>query len=182
MIDRRNEVLPAELFPPDMLSRAPWTGGTRPSAADAMACAVLAGLRRAVGLARDGDCGAARVLCAAVVREAQPLIAARKELLGAALHALLVARGFKLLSGLVMAVSGRGIQVVLLAEGTGLAAPPVVREEPRRTTYMLDPRWVAALSADDIFLRHWCDALMTREPCPAIVAETLTMARHLEPA
>jgi hypothetical protein len=166
----------------DTLPQVPWTGGVRPSEADAMAREALATLRRAVGLARDGDCRGARELCAAVVLEAQPLIAARKELLGAALHALLVARGFKLLSGLVMAVSGRRVQVIMLPDETGPVAPPVVREEPRRTTYVLDPRWLARLSADDIFLRHWCDALTAREPCPPVVAEPQPVARHLEPA
>jgi hypothetical protein len=146
-----------------------------------MAGAVEAALTTAVALARAGDCRGARQVCAAVVLEAQPLIAARKELLAAALHALLVAEGFKLLSRVVMAVSGRSVRLVLLPEDAGPIAPPLVREEPWRTTYVLDPRWLARLAPDDMFLRHWCDALSAREAGRAVVAEPEPVLRHLEP-
>jgi len=115
------------------------------------------------------------------VLDAQPLIAARKELLAVTLHALLVAEGFKLLSSVVMAVSGRSVRVILLPEDAGPIAPPLVREEPWRTTYVLDSRWLVLLAPDDIFLRHWCDALTPREPGPPVVAEPKPVLRHLEP-
>jgi hypothetical protein len=146
-----------------------------------MAGAVQAALTTAVALARAGDCRGARQVCAAVVLDAQPLIAARKELLAVTLHALLVAEGFKLLSSVVMAVSGRSVRVILLPEDAGPIAPPLVREEPWRTTYVLDSRWLALLAPDDIFLRHWCDALTPREPGPPVVAEPKPVLRHLEP-
>jgi hypothetical protein len=143
--------------------------------------AALAALNTAVRLARAGDCHGARELCATVVLEAQPIIAARKELLRAALHALLVAHGFKLLSRVVMAVSGRRLQVIVLPEEAGPIAPPRARQEPRRTTYALDPRWLARLSPDDMFLRHWCDALTAREPGRPVLVEPEPVPRRLEP-
>jgi hypothetical protein len=146
-----------------------------------MAGAVQAALTTAVALARAGDCRGARQMCAAVVLDAQPIIAARKELLVVALHALLVAEGFKLLSRVVMAVSGRNVRVTLLPQDAGPIAPPLVREEPWRTTYVLDPRWLARLTPDDMFLRHWCDVLSAREPGPPVVAEPEPVLRHLEP-
>jgi hypothetical protein len=146
-----------------------------------MAGTVHAALTAAVALARAGDCRGARQMCAAVVLDAQPIIAARKELLVVALHALLVAEGFKLLSRVVMAVSGRNVRVTLLPQDAGPIAPPLVREEPWRTTYVLDPRWLARLTPDDMFLRHWCDVLSAREPGPPVVAEPEPVLRHLEP-
>jgi hypothetical protein len=146
-----------------------------------MAGTVHAALTTAVALARAGDCRGARQMCAAVVLDAQPIIAARKELLVVALHALLVAEGFKLLSRVVMAVSGRNVRVTLLPQDAGPIAPPLVREEPWRTTYVLDPRWLARLTPDDMFLRHWCDVLSAREPGPPVVAEPEPVLRHLEP-
>ena len=146
-----------------------------------MAGVVQAALSAAVALARVGDCRSARHLCATVVLGAQPIIAARKELLAVALHALLVAEGFKLLSGVVMAVSGRSVQVILLPEDAGPIAPPLVREEPWRTTDMLDPRWLARLAPDDIFLRHWCEVLSAQDAARAVVAEPEPVLRHLEP-
>jgi hypothetical protein len=58
---------------------------------------------------------------------------ARKELLRVGLHTLFTACWFKLLSRVVLVVSGRRVQLILLPEDTGPTAPPGVREEPRRT-------------------------------------------------
>jgi hypothetical protein len=175
------DMLPQDMLPQDMLPLGLWPNGARPSSEDAMAGAVRAALTGAVALARAGDCRGARQVCAAVVLEAQPIIAARKELLAVALHALLVAKGFKLLSSVVRAVSGRSVQVILLPEDAGPIAPPLVREEPWRTTYVLDPRWLARLAPDDMFVQHWCDVLSTRETGRAVVAEPEPVLRHLEP-
>jgi hypothetical protein len=176
MAEQRHDTLPLDIFPPGLLPSGP-----RPSSDDAMAGTVHAALTTAVALARAGDCRGARQMCAAVVLDAQPIIAARKELLVVALHALLVAEGFKLLSRVVMAVSGRNVRVTLLPQDAGPIAPPLVREEPWRTTYVLDPRWLARLTPDDMFLRHWCDVLSAREPGPPVVAEPEPVLRHLEP-
>jgi hypothetical protein len=146
-----------------------------------MAGVVQAALSAAVALARVGDCRSARHLCATVVLGAQPIIAARKELLAVALHALLVAACFKLLSSVVIAVSGRRVQVILLPKDAGPIAPPLVREDPWRTSYVPDPRWLARLASDDMFLRHWCDVLSAREAGRAVVAEPEPVLRHLEP-
>lgn len=172
----------------DMLPAAPWRSGPRPTAADAYALSIEAALTEAVGRAREGDFNGARQLCAAVVLDAQPLIAARTTLFRVALHALLLAQGFKLLARLVMAVTGRSIQVSVLPEAplgvTGPIAPPHVRPPPRhttpRTTYALDPRWLAQLTPDDMFLRQWCDALIAGEPPQPVPAKPEPAARHLE--
>ncbi len=121
--------------------------------------AARATLRLAVGLARTGDGRRARDLCAAVVFHAQPLIAAREELRRLTLHALLVARGFRLLSRLVRAIGGSDVEIVLLPHhGAGTA--PVCRAGPRgRTTYFVHPGWLARLSPDDAFVRSWSEAL-----------------------
>jgi hypothetical protein len=166
---------------PDVQLPAPWPSGSRPYPGDAMAGAVHAALTTAIALARTGDCRSARQVCATVVLDAQPIIAARKELLAVALHALLVAQAFKLLSSVVMAVSGRGVRVILLPEQAGPIVPPHLREEPRHTTYVLDSRWLARLSSDDMFLRHWCDALTARGQGPLVWVDAEPASRQLEP-
>jgi hypothetical protein len=116
-------------------------------------------LSTAVGLARAGDCQRARELCAAVIFEMQPLMAARRDLLCITLYALLVARGFKLLSRFVRAMSGSDIQMVLLPGVGGTAAPQCRGEQQGRTIYGVDPGWLARLSPEDGFLQRWSDAL-----------------------
>jgi hypothetical protein len=146
-----------------------------------MADAALAALNAAAGFARAGDRQRAREHCAAVVFEAQPLIAARTELLRAALRALLMAHGFKLLSRVMIAITGRGIEVVVLADRTGPIAPPRLWEEPGRTICTLDPRWLDRLSPDDIFLRQWSDSLVARQHRRADASVTASTPRRLEP-
>ena len=79
-------------------TRALLPSGPRPGSEEAMAAAARAALDAAAALARAGDRQRARELCAAVLFEAQPMIAARADLLRATLYALLTAHGFKLLS------------------------------------------------------------------------------------
>jgi hypothetical protein len=138
--------------------------------------AALETLRTAVDLAEAGNYQRARELCAAVIFDIQPLIAASRELLRITLHALLLARGFKLLSRLVMAVSGSDVQVTLAPDQKGYAAPPRRGETAGRTVYFLDPNWLARLSPNDLFLQSWSDALAGRRPSHS-AAEP---ARHLE--
>ncbi|MGA3397973.1 MAG: hypothetical protein ABSC95_02035 [Acetobacteraceae bacterium] len=146
-----------------------------------MAGAARAALDAAAALARTGDRQRAREHCAAVIFEAQPLIAAQAELLRAALYALLTAHGFRLLSRLVLAMSGTTLQVEVLPACAGPIAPPRQREEPGRTIYTLDPRWLDRLSPDDMFLRHWCDALVAQPHRHADAPGIAPVARHLEP-
>jgi hypothetical protein len=166
---------------PDVLPAVCWPSGPRPGTGDAMVGAVQAALATAAALARAGDYRGARQLCAEVVLDAQPIIAARRELLAAALHALLLAQGFRLLSGLVRAVGGRDVRVVLLPEAGGPVAPPCVRERLGGTTWVLDGRWLDRLSPDDAFLRHWCDALGVRGCGGGVLREPGSVARVLEP-
>ncbi len=147
-----------------------------------MAGAVLTALTSAAALARAGDRHRARQLCATVVLDAQPIIAARRELLPVALHALLVAHAFKLVSRVAMAVSGRSVEVILLPEEQiGPITPPRARKELGRTIYLLDPRWLARLAPNDMFLRHWCDALTARAHGRPVSVATEPATRHLEP-
>ena len=135
-----------------------------PDADLASQSAALETLRAAVDLAQAGNCQRARELCAAAIFEIQPLIAASKELMRATLHALLLARGFKLLSRLVMAVSGLDVQVTLVPDHEGYVAPPRRGEKAGRTIYFLDPKWLARLSPNDVFLQSWADVLAGRGP------------------
>jgi hypothetical protein len=147
---------------PEKPNQAISPGPARPSSATAMTVAVRTSLDAAVALAHAGDHRDARKLCAAVVFNMQPMIATSTELLRATLHALLLAHGFELLARLVLAVSGRRVQVVLLPTGTGPIALPRTGEAPDATTFTMDPRWLQRLTPDDVFLRHWCDTLVAR--------------------
>jgi len=147
-----------------------------------MVDSAVAALNAASALACAGDRQRARELCAAIVFETQPLIAVRAELLRAALRALLMAHGFKLLSRVVMAISGRSVEMVVLPERAGPIAPPRRREEPGCTIYTLDPRWLDRLSPDDLFLRQWGNALVARRHRPADLPGTASAPSYLEPA
>jgi hypothetical protein len=153
----------------------------RPASEEAAAEASLAVLVAAAAAAKGGDRQRARELCAAVVFEAQPMIVARAELQRATLHALLTSHGFKLLSRVVLAMSGRRVQVELVPDCTGPVAPPCSLEVAGRTVYRVDPRWLDRLSPGDMFMRHWCDALIDRRHGHPDAAAA-PVARHLEPA
>lgn len=146
--------------PPEVHAHIPYWDTLRPSAEESQAASALATLRSAASLARAKDFLSAREICAAVVLEAQPLLATRKELLLAAIHAMLLAHGFKLLARVAAAIAGRRIQMVLLPDSVGQIASPHIQEEPQRTVYFLDPRWIEQLSGDDVFLRRLCDSLI----------------------
>jgi hypothetical protein len=146
----------------DMLNSPKRGDDQRPGSKLALETAARTTLRRAVGLARAGDCQRARELCAAVVFAIQPLIVAREELLRITLHALLVARGFKQLSRLVASMSGTDVKITLMKSRGGGAAPTCHTEPRGPIVYNVDPRWLAELSPDDVFLRRWSDALAKR--------------------
>lgn len=143
-----------------------------PDADLASQAAALETLRTAVDLAQAGHLQRARELCAAAIFEIQPLIAASKELMRTTLHALLLARGFRLLSRLLMAVSGMDVQLTLTPDHEGYATPPRRGEAAGRTIYFLDPNWLARLSPDDAFLQSWSDALTGRRSGPSTAEPT----------
>lgn len=109
-------------------------------------------------------------------------MAARPELLCRVLHTLLVAHGFKLLSRLMLAISGRMVQVALLPVCAGPVAPPRAQQGSGRTTYNMDPRWVARVSPDDAGFQQWCHALTGRPPSLTQAPGSTPVVRHLEPA
>jgi hypothetical protein len=162
--------------------RALWRGSPYPNSEEATADTVQAALDAVVALARTANRQRAREICAAIVFDAQPIIAARTDLLRATVHALLIAQAFRLLSRVVLAISGRTVKVVLLLQCPGPIAPPRSIQEPERTIYAVDPRWVDRLSPNDMFLRHWCDALSARQHSHAGLAGTAPVSRQLEPA
>lgn len=162
-------------------ARMPSAQGQRSDSEGIMEANALVALDSAIRLAQAGDRQGARQLCAAVISKAQPLIAARRELFCATLHALLVAHGFKQLSRLVMAISGRSVQIVVLPEHAGLAVPPR-REGQGYETYALDPNWLTQLSPDDAFLQWWCNALTDRRRSPSDIPAVARSALRLEPA
>jgi len=127
---------------------------------DADIAAVQAGLRTAVALARAGERTQARARCAAIVFEAQPAIAACPGLLRATLHALLLARGCKLLARLVLAVSGRRVQVAVAERSAGPAVPPRRIETPEGMLHAVDSNWIAAVAPDDAAFQAWCAGLL----------------------
>src|SRR5271156_3972944 len=142
----------------------------RPASSVGTEHAALAALTAAVAVARDGNYLAARRICATVVFHAQPTISARPALLRATLHALLVAHGFRLLSRVVLAVTGIHVDVTLLPECGGEVEKPRRHDEPRRIALLVDPRWLDDLSPDDQFLEAWCDELTTTDPGGIAVA------------
>jgi hypothetical protein len=131
-------------------------------------------LMAAIAVASAGDRQGARELCAATLFEMQPLLPRNRELLRSLLHALVVSHGFKLLSRLVMALTGRRLRILLLANPEGAIGPPRCQEEMTDTICPIDPRWLVRLTADDPFLRRWCEALMAGLSIPtgAVGAET----------
>lgn len=143
---------------------------------------VRTALASAVRLAQTGDCQRARELCATVVFANQPLFAARKDLLCMTLHALFVARGFKLLSRFIMAMSGADAEILLLSDCEREAVLPRCDEQPGQTIYTVGPLWLAQLSPDDTFLQRWSDALAEGylvRPDGKVVGES---ERQLQPA
>ncbi len=134
----------------------------------------------AVELARAGNYQRARELCAAVILHFQPRIAAEKDLLRIMLHALLTARGFKMLSRLVMAVSGSEVSVRLNSGQVALGTPLRRTTLEGQTICSLDHDWLTRLSPDDAFLRQWSDILIPTSSRPAEAAGVPMAARRLE--
>ncbi len=128
---------------------------------DERECAALAALNTAAAMARTGNFVTAREICAAAIFDAQPLISARVTLLRTTLYALFAARGFKLLSRVMMAIGGSSVVVTVVPDGAGLAEVPRCHDELGRIALLVDTAWLDHLSPDDPFLRHLCDALVT---------------------
>lgn len=124
------------------------------------AVAAMEGLDAVVNMVHRGNSQAARELCAAIVLKAQPLIAARSDLWQAAVYALLIARAFRLLSRLVMAVTGRPIEIVLLPAHGATLTKPSRNDQRERTIYSVDPRWLEQLTPGDAAFVEWCNFLV----------------------
>jgi len=136
-------------------------GAARRTGETARAEAAMATLRRAIAAARAGDHQLGRELCASVLFEIQPMLARHRALLRTAVCALLMSQGFKLLTRVAVALSGRRIRIVLSLDGPGRVAPPRCQDEAEETILTVDPRWLSQLSVDNAFLQGWCDSLAT---------------------
>jgi hypothetical protein len=79
--------------------------------------------------------------------------------LRATVQVLLVSQGFRLLTRVVVALTGQRIRVVLKLDGIGPMTPPQCHDEAHETIYTIDPRWLVRLTDEDAFLHGWCDAL-----------------------
>lgn len=139
-------------------------GTARPTAETTRVDAAMATLRRAIAAARAGDHQYGRELCASVLFDMQPVLARHSPLLRTAVCALLMSQGFKLLTRVAVALSGRRIRVVLWLGGADRAALPRFQDEAEETILTVDPRWLAQLSVEDPFLQNWCDSLTTGQP------------------
>jgi len=131
------------------------------------AAAAMSSLGAAVALERSGNSQGARELCASALHDVQPLLARRCDLLQTVVHALPVCEGFRLLSRLVLALTGRKLQVLLLTQDAGSVSPPRYQEDRHGMICPIDRRWLARLTDDDPFLRRWCDALVNGQAAPA---------------
>lgn len=136
-------------------------GTARPTAEAARVEAAMTILQQAITAARAGDHQYGRELCASVLFDVQPILGRHKTLLRTAVCALLMSQGFKLLTRIVVALSGRRVRVVLWLGDAGRIAPPHCQDEAHETIVTVDPRWLAQLSVEDSFLQGWCDALAT---------------------
>jgi hypothetical protein len=145
-----------------VMSSGPGGQGTaRPTAETARADAAMATLRQAMAAARAGDHQHGRELCASVLFEIQPILSRHRDLLRTAVCALLMSQGFKLLTRIALALSGRRIRIVLWLGGADRIAPPRSQDEVQETIFTIDPRWLAQLSVEDPFLQGWCNSLAT---------------------
>ena len=163
-----------------------WTTGARPSSADEMEKVVRHALNSAISCAATGNLRHARELCAAVVLENQPLIAARRDLLHRTFEALIITRGFRLLSRLVMAISGGDVQVTVLPDGGPAVVSPSRSEGNGRITYALDASSWDRLSSDGERVRRWSAELVASTLAPIDtqhqeVASTAPAPFSLEP-
>src|SRR5215475_8217976 len=94
-------------------SGSPGPGTARPTAETARAEAALMRLRQAIAVAGAGDHQHGRELCASVLFDIQPMLARHTMLLRTTVCALLMSQGFKLLTRVAVALSGRRIRIVL---------------------------------------------------------------------
>src|ERR1700738_4305802 len=138
---------------PEMPGQGFFRSGFHARSQDQTEATVLAALEVAVATARTGDLQRARQLCAEAVFQAQPVIATRADLLRVTLYSLLVARGIKFLSRIVLAISRRKVDVILLEESNEQSGVPRSYEERSRMVLVLHPGWIDRLSSDDTFLR-----------------------------
>lgn len=131
---------------------------------DADEISVRTSLEMAACLAKAGDRHQARILCAAAIFDHQPLITARKGLLRLALYTLLISEAFKLISRLVVAMTGSRLLVDVRCSSDMPAVPHYTKQTVDQIMCEVDPRWLGNLSSDDDFLDHWSVALLSGQP------------------
>ncbi len=137
-------------------------------AATAQDEALRQALRRAASLAGAGEHAAAREACGPLLLEAQPRLAGDDDLLRLSVHALLVGRGFALLSRLLRALRGVEVRFELQADAGHPSARPVRLSGPGRVIFVLEPAWLAALTPHDPFVRQWRRRDAAVAPAPPV--------------
>jgi hypothetical protein len=134
-------------------------GSMRPSPEAERTDAAIETLEQAIAAARAGDHQRGRELCASALFPIQPLLTRRKLLLRTAVLALLVSQGFKLLTRLSVALTGRRLRVVLEMKASAEIMPPRRHGDAQETVFTVDPRWLVQLTKEDPFLLGLCETL-----------------------
>ena len=112
-------------------------------------------LDEARSLACKGELQSARGLCAEVVLEHQFRLHDNRELLRRAIATLLQARGFQLLSRLLLAVDGRRVRIELDSGAARTPAPQLVQRSERDGTTFLAVK-------ESLFRDPSCNAIIDR--------------------
>ena len=155
MIDRRRRPRARDGGDRDGQDRDAQDRKAQDPAAAAQDEALRRALHLAAGLAGAGEHAAAREACGPLLLEAQPRLANDDDLLRLAVHALLVGRGFALLSRLLRALRGVEVRFELRADAGRHPARPTRLSGPGRVIFVLEPGWLAALTPHDPFVRQW---------------------------
>jgi hypothetical protein len=118
-------------------------------------------LHEAREFAGNGDFRSARVLCAEIMFEHQLRLARDRDLLRSTIATLIHARGFQLLSRLLVAVDGRRVRVALGEPHAGSATPPKFIERSEdcgATTFTVSERLYGDPSCNAVVDR-WSEEL-----------------------
>jgi len=117
-------------------------------------------LREARAVAGEGDLRTARTLCAEVVLDHLPELSRDRDLLRAAIAALIHARGFQLLNRLLVAVDGRRVRVALGEPRTAALPPHLIErsDEPGAITFTVSERLFGDPSCEAVVDR-WSEQL-----------------------
>jgi len=124
-------------------------------------------------LVGNDDSRAARILCAEVVFDQMLRLAGNRELRSRAIATLIHARGFQLLSRLLLAVDGRRVRVLLGTPASETASPPhlIGRSEAQGvTTFTVSERLYSDPSRDTVIDRWSAELALGRERTAAAAA------------